>query len=64
RAAARGLAAAAFGRLARPGTIPTTAVEVGWFLEQADRAGAPIEASEELLDTAVVGDAVGFLRVR
>lgn len=64
REAARGLAAAAFARLARPGTITTTAEEVAWFLEQAERAGAPIEASEELLDTAVVGDAVGFLRVR
>lgn len=64
REAARGLAAAAFARLSRPGTITTTAEEVAWFLEQASLAGAPIEASEELIDTAVVGDAVGFLRVR
>lgn len=64
REAARGLAAAAFARLSRPGTITTTAEEVAWFLEQAGLAGAPIEASEELIDTAVVGDAVGFLRVR
>ena len=64
REAARGLAAAAFARLQRPGTITTTAEEVAWFLEQAALVDAPIEASEELVETAVVGDAVGFLRVR
>jgi hypothetical protein len=64
RESARALAAAAFARLQRPGWITTTPEEVAWFLEQAERAGARIDAEEELVETAVVGDPVGFLRVR
>jgi hypothetical protein len=61
---ARELAQALFLRVRRPGTITTTAEEVPWFLEQAAAVGATIDASEELIDTAVVGDPVGFLAVR
>lgn len=64
REAARGLATALFARLARPGLVTTTAEEAAWFLEQAERAGATIDASEEMIETAVVGDAVGFLAAR
>jgi hypothetical protein len=64
RAAARELAAALFARVRRPGTITTTADEVAWFLDQAAAAGASIDADEQLIDTAVVGDPVGFLAVR
>lgn len=61
---ARELAAALFARVRRPGTITTSAEEVTWFLEQAAAAGATVDADEELIDTAVVGDPVGFLAVR
>lgn len=61
---ARELAQALFARLARPGTITTSAEEVAWFLEQAAAAGAEIDASEDMVETAVVGDPVGFLAVR
>ena len=58
--AAKGL----FARLARPGLVTTSAEEVAWFLEQAEAVGATIDASEDLVETAVVGDPVGFLTVR
>lgn len=61
REAARGLAQELFAHVARPGLVTTTAEEVAWFLEQADRAGVVVEPGDELIDTAVVGDAVGFL---
>lgn len=64
RDAARGLATALFERLRRPGLVTTTAEEVSWFLEQADRVGASIEAGEELVEAAIVGDPIGVLRVR
>jgi hypothetical protein len=64
REQARGVAAALFARLQRPGTITTSAEEVAWFLEQAAAAGAAIEAADEMFETAVVGDPVGFLAVR
>jgi len=63
RQAARELAAALFARLQRPGVVTTSAEEAAWFLEQAELAGAAVEATDDLVDTAVVGDPVGFLRV-
>lgn len=60
REVAKGL----FARLARPGLVTTSAEEVAWFLEQAEASGASVEASEDLVATAVVGDPVGFLTVR
>lgn len=63
RERARELAAGLFPRLRRPGLITTSAEEVAWFLEQADAVGAVIDASEDLVETAVVGDPVGFLKV-
>jgi hypothetical protein len=64
RERARGLVAALFARLLRPGLVTTTAEEVAWFLEQASAAGAVAEPAEEMVETAVVGDPVGFLEVR
>lgn len=63
RQAAREVAAALFARLQRPGVVTTSAEEAAWFLEQADLAGCGVEATDDLVDTAVVGDPVGFLRV-
>ncbi|MBL8756080.1 MAG: hypothetical protein JNK15_22495 [Planctomycetes bacterium] len=64
RERARGLAGGLFARLVRPGLVTTTAEEVSWFLEQAEAGGAIVEPSDEMIDTAVVGDPVGFLAVR
>lgn len=64
RARARELARELFARLQRPGLITTSAEEVAWFLELAEATGATIEAGDELVETAVVGDPVGFLAVR
>jgi hypothetical protein len=64
REQARQLAQGLFARLQRPAVITTSAEEVAWFLEQAGAVGAEIDASEDLVETAVVGDPVGFLSVR
>lgn len=64
REAMREVAKGLFVRLARPGLVTTSAEEVAWFLEQAEAHGAIVEASEDLVETAVVGDPVGFLTVR
>jgi hypothetical protein len=63
RERARALAAGLFARLQRPGIVTTTAEEVAWFLEQARAAGATVDASEDLVETAIVGDPVGFLTI-
>jgi len=63
REQARELAASLFARFSRPGLVTTTAEEVSWFLELAESVGASIEASEELVEAAIVGDPVGFLTV-
>lgn len=63
RERARVLAQRLFAGLQLPGWITTSAEEVAWFLEQAEVAGAAFAADEELIDTAVVGDPVGFVRV-
>jgi hypothetical protein len=43
--------------------VTTTPEEVAWFLGEADRAGVAVEALDDLIETAVVGDPVGFLRL-
>lgn len=63
REQARDLARALFARLPPGGWVTTTAEEVSWFLEQAAAAGREFDADEELVETAVVGDPVGFLRL-
>ena len=59
----RFLVAAVAERLGRPAWITTTVEEVPWFLEWATQNGARIEGDEEMVDTAIVGDPIGFLRV-
>jgi hypothetical protein len=63
REQARELAASLFSLLSPESSITTTAEEASWFLEQADAHGREIDPSDDLLDTAVVGDPVGFLQV-
>ena len=64
RESMREIAKGLFARLVRPGLVTTSAEEVAWFLEQAEASGASVDASEDLVETAVVGDPVGFLAVR
>ncbi len=64
RERARELAHGLWARLRRPGLITTSAEEVPWFLEQAAASGAVVDPDDELIETAVVGDPVGFLAVR
>jgi hypothetical protein len=59
---ARALAAALCGALERPAWITTSVEEVAWFLDAAAASGRPIEADDETVATAVVGDPIGFLR--
>jgi hypothetical protein len=64
RERARELARGLWARVRRPGLVTTSAEEVPWFLEQAAASGAVVDTDDELIDTAVVGDPVGFLVVR
>jgi len=52
-----------FAGLSVPGVITTTVEEVAWFLSMAADRGLTIEADEEMVPTAIVGDPLGFLRV-
>lgn len=63
RTEARALAQRLFAGLAVPGWITTTPEEVAWFLAEAAAAGCRVDADEELLPSAVVGDPIGFLHV-
>lgn len=49
--------------LTLPGLITTTVEEVPWFLAWAERHGRAIGTDETMLDTAIVGDPIGFIRV-
>jgi hypothetical protein len=59
----RKLVATTMGCLEVPGTITTTVEEVPWFLAAAADQGLAIQADEEVVPTAIVGDPLGFLRV-
>lgn len=63
REQARALAKDLLARMARPGLVTTTAEEVAWLIEAAAEVGDTVDADEELVATAVVGDPVGWLRV-
>lgn len=43
--------------------ITTSVDEVPWLLDALDRRGRRYEADDETLETAIVGDPIGFLRV-
>jgi len=62
--AARGLVAAVLDRLRLPGLVTTTVEEVPWVLAWADGAAATVAADDQMVPTALVGDPIGFLRVR
>lgn len=47
-----------------PGLITTTVEEVPWLLAWAEAKGLVIEPDEAMVETAIVGDPIGFLRVQ
>lgn len=51
------------GSLERPSVITTTVDEVPWLMAWSERAGATLDADDEVIDTAIVGDPIGFLIV-
>ena len=59
----RGLAGALLEALRRPGLVTTTFEEVSWLLDAASTLGLTIEAEDDAIETAIVGDPIGFLRV-
>ena len=61
RAQVRELATSLLALLEQDACITTTAEEVAWFLDLADESGRTMEATDDLIETAVVGDPVGFL---
>lgn len=63
RAAVRRLVATLCDALCLPGWITTTFEEAPWFLEWASQHGAGVGSDECMLETALVGDPIGFLRV-
>lgn len=60
---ARGIAQRLWSLLRKPGWITTSADELGWFLDRAEAEGVPLEADDALIETAMVGDPIGFVRV-
>jgi hypothetical protein len=50
--------------LSLPGLITTTVEEVPWLLAWAEAKGFVIEPDEAMIETAIVGDPIGFLRVQ
>ncbi|MBK8980113.1 MAG: hypothetical protein IPM29_29790 [Planctomycetes bacterium] len=49
--------------LASQAVLTTTVEEVPWFLAWADRVQAHIEADDEVVESALVGDPIGFLEI-
>lgn len=64
RAAVRSLVAAVCGGLTLPAIVTTTFEEAPWILERAGELGWRAEADETMVPSALVGDPIGFLRLR
>lgn len=63
RASIEQLVASVCGGLARPGLVTTTVEEVPWILAWAESQGLVIDSDDTLVETAIVGDPIGFVRV-
>jgi len=57
------LVAAVFDAMRTPWVVTTTAEEVPWFLHEAEARDLEVEADDETIETALVGDPIGFLTV-
>lgn len=64
RKAIRALVDASLARLALPGLVTTTGEETPWILDWAVPRGIDVEVDDLELRAAVVGDPIGFLRLR
>ena len=63
RAALQRLLAEVLLGLRLPGWITTTYEEVAWILAGAEELSLQVDADEDGVETAIVGDPIGFLRV-
>lgn len=59
----RQLVTTLFDAAKAPFLVTTTAEEVPWFLHEAEARNLLVEADDETVETALVGDPIGFLRV-
>ncbi len=59
----RQLVAALFDAMKPPCLVTTTTEEVSWLLHEAEARQLQVEADDETIETALVGDAIGFLKV-
>lgn len=64
RDAVRSLVVSVLEKLAPPAWVTTTTEEVPWLLEGAEARGWVAEADDTMVETALVGDPIGFLSVR
>jgi hypothetical protein len=46
-----------------PAWVTTTVEEVPWIMAAAEGRGLQVEADEDVIESAVVGDPIGFLRI-
>lgn len=60
---ARSLVSSLLDTLTLPAVVTTTVEEVPWIIEAAKARGLRVEADEQMLDTAIVGDPIGFLTI-
>ncbi len=63
QAAINQLVAKVLARLHVPGLVTTTVEEVPWILAWAEQQGIEVIADDNMLETAVVGDPIGFLQL-
>lgn len=59
----RALTDVLLGALKLPGWVTTTVEEVPWLMAAADARGLSVEGDDEVIETALVGDPLGFLRI-
>ncbi len=59
----RGLVAKLLGGLSTPAWVTTTFEEVAWLMDGAESCALHIEPDAESIETAIVGDPIGFLKV-
>ncbi|MEZ5964096.1 MAG: hypothetical protein R3F56_09650 [Planctomycetota bacterium] len=63
RAHVQGLLRTVLERLTLPGLVTTTVEEVPWILAWAEARGVVACADDTMVETAIVGDPIGFLRI-
>ncbi len=55
--------AAVLGAMRLPGMVTTTVEELSWIMHWAAAQGVTVEVDDETVETAVVGDPIGFVRL-